>query len=166
MKTSLRLLISTLVCSGATWAAPVEVEPKDTTPVVEARAGALWLNVGGFSSHFNRDNGFNENNAGVGIEYRMSPDMSIMAGSYYNSVRLNTSYVAANWQPYRLGDWKLGAALGVMDGYPAIQRGGAFFAALPMATYEGQTFGLNVGLIPTMHNVNGAVIVQFKLRVR
>ncbi|MFW2354385.1 hypothetical protein [Hydrogenophaga sp.] len=134
----------------------------DLTPVSNAQ---LWLNVGGFSRHFHRDAGYNENNLGIGIEYRTSPEISYMAGSYYNSVRKNTAYAAVNWQPWTVGPFKLGAAVGLMNGYPAMNRGGHFFAALPMATYEGERFGLNIGLIPSIKNVDGAVIVQFKLRV-
>jgi hypothetical protein len=134
----------------------------DLTPPSSSQ---VWLNVGGFSRHFNRQAGHNENNLGLGIEYRTSPEISYMAGSYYNSVRKNTHYAAVNWQPWTMGGFKLGAAVGVMNGYPAMNRGGNFFAALPMATFEGRRFGVNVGLIPSMKDVDGAVIVQFKLRV-
>ena len=150
-----------------TFAAPAAMaESASTTLNLEpASSRQLWLNVGGFSRHFHRNAGYNENNLGLGIEYRTSPDISYMAGSYYNSVRKNTAYAAVNWQPWTVGSFKLGAAVGLMNGYPAMNRGGNFFAALPMATYEGQRFGLNIGLIPSIKNVDGAVIVQFKVRV-
>ena len=125
----------------------------------------VWLNMGGFSRHFDRQAGHNENNLGLGIEYRTGPEIAYMAGSYRNSVRKNTQFAAVNWQPWTTGGFKLGAAVGVMNGYPAMNRGGNFFAALPMATYEGRRFGINVGLIPSMKDVDGAVVVQFKLRV-
>lgn len=134
-------------------------------PLWQKPAGALWLNVGGFSRHFDRQAGHNENNLGLGIEYRTSSELSFMAGSYYNSVRKNTTYAAVNWQPWSMGSFKLGAAVGLMNGYPAMNRGGTFFAALPMATYEGRRFGVNLGLIPSMKDVDGAVILQFKVRL-
>jgi hypothetical protein len=124
----------------------------------------VWVNVGGFSRHFARHRGYNESNFGLGLEYRLNPDVSVMAGSYYNSIRRTTTYATANWQPYRLGDFKVGASIGVMDGYPAIARGGTFFVAVPMATYEGQRFGFNVGVIPSTKNVDGAIILQLKVR--
>ena len=80
-------------------------------------------------------------------------------------MRKNTTYAAVNWQPLSMGSFKLGAAVGLMNGYPAMNRGGTFFAALPMATWEGRRYGVNVGIIPSMGKVDGAVIVQFKLRV-
>lgn len=136
------------------------------SPVWEKPAGELWLNVGGFSRHFNRQAGHNENNAGLGMEYRTSHELSFMAGSYRNSVRKNTTYAAVSWQPLSMGSFKLGAAVGLMNGYPAMNRGGTFFAALPMATWEGRRFGVNLGLIPSMRDVDGAVVLQFKLRLK
>lgn len=132
--------------------------------VAEPNKHELWVNVGGFSSHFNSSKNYNENNAGFGVEYRVSPQTSFMAGSYYNSIRHTTTYAAVNWQPYVLGGLKLGVAAGLMDGYPSIGRGGTFFAALPLVTFEGQKLGFNVGIIPDMANVNGAIVVQLKFR--
>lgn len=141
-------------------------ESTSTTMVLQpSYTSQVWLNVGGFSRHFDRNRGHNEHNLGLGIEYRTSPELSYMAGSYHNSVRKSTTYAAVNWQPWSVGSVKLGAAIGLMNGYPAVNRGGNFFAALPMASYEGRRFGVNVGLIPSVKNVDGAVIVQFKVRV-
>lgn len=140
-----------LCCASAALAEPNERE--------------LWVNVGGFSSHFNSSKNYNENNAGIGVEYRVSPKTSFMAGSYYNSIRHTTTYAAVNWQPYMLAGLKMGVAVGVMDGYPSIVRGGTFFAALPLVTYEGKKLGVNLGIIPDMAKVNGAFVVQFKFRV-
>lgn len=133
--------------------------------VLEPFKHEVWINVGGFSRHFARHNGYNENNLGLGAEYRTSAELSYMAGAYDNSVRKTTSYLAVNWQPWSLGPIKLGGTLGVMNGYPSLAKGGTFFAALPMATWEGRRYGVNVGIIPSMGKVDGAVIVQFKLRV-
>lgn len=132
---------------------------------LEAPKGEVWINLGGFSRHFSRGNGYNENNLGLGAEYRTSAEVSYMAGAYDNSVHKTTSYLAVNWQPWALGPIKLGGTLGVMNGYPSLAKGGAFFAALPMATWEGRRFGVNVGIIPSMGKIEGALIVQFKVRV-
>jgi len=121
--------------------------------------------VGGFSRHFDRSNRYNERNFGFGIEWRTSEQFAFMAGVYDNSLGKHSQYAAVNWQPWSLGPVKLGAALGVMNGYPALKRGGTFFAALPMASIEGRRFGINLGLIPSMKNVDGAFMLQFKLRV-
>ncbi len=156
-----------LVVLGLSTALPAFAESTSSgaAPLWQKPAGELWLNVGGFSRHFDRQAGHNENNVGLGLEYRTSDEFSFMAGSYRNSVRKNTTYAAVNWQPLSMGSFKLGAAVGLMNGYPAMNRGGTFFAALPMATYEGRRFGVNLGLIPSMKDVDGAVILQFKVRL-
>ena len=155
------------VALGMATALPAFAESSSISdaPLWQKPAGELWLNVGGFSRHFNRQANHNENNVGLGLEYRTGSDLSFMAGSYHNSVRKNTTYAAVNWQPLSMGAFKLGAAVGLMNGYPAMNRGGTFFAALPMASYEGRRFGVNLGLIPSMKDVNGAVILQFKVRL-
>jgi hypothetical protein len=154
----LRALTLVLACLATpAWAdAPAETAPDD----------ALWINLGGFTHHANQSKDYNENNLGLGLEYRVHPDATLMVGMFANSVRQNTNYVAVNWQPGALGDWKLGAAIGLMNGYPGIARGGSFVAVVPMASYEGQHFGLNVGLIPTVGRVDGALVLQLKFRLR
>ncbi|MCU0940955.1 MAG: hypothetical protein MUE35_00195 [Hydrogenophaga sp.] len=126
----------------------------------------IWINVGGFSRHFNRDANYNENNLGLGIEWRPSNELAVMAGVYDNSIGKSSQYAAVNWQPWQIGPVKLGAAIGLMNGYPAVERGGTFFAALPMATIEGKRFGVNLGLIPSINNIDGAVLLQFKMRLK
>jgi hypothetical protein len=163
----MKIFCHALVVLAMAAGVPAFAESNSTAgaPLWQKPAGELWLNVGGFSRHFERQAGHNENNVGLGLEYRTSDELSFMAGSYRNSVRKNTTYAAVNWQPLLMGSFKLGAAVGLMNGYPAMNRGGTFFAALPMATYEGRRFGVNLGLIPSMKDVDGAVILQFKVRL-
>ncbi len=137
----------------------------DEASAAAADQPQIWINVGGFSRHFDRDPRYNENNLGFGIEWRRSPELAVMAGVYDNSLGKPSQYAAINWQPWQIGPVKLGAAIGVLNGYPAISRGGTFFAALPMASIEGRRFGINLGLIPSIKNVDGAVLLQFKLRI-
>jgi hypothetical protein len=145
--------------------ATLAAQDDTSAPATAASAPEIWLNVGGFSRHFDRSNRYNERNFGFGIEWRTSEQFAFMAGVYDNSLGKHSQYAAVNWQPWSLGPVKLGAALGVMNGYPALKRGGTFFAALPMASIEGRRFGINLGLIPSMKNVDGAFMLQFKLRV-
>jgi hypothetical protein len=158
----LALIVALCMGTGSAFAQAASTAPAFD---LDANRGEVWLNVGGFSRHFSRGNGYNENNLGLGVEYRTSAEVSYMAGAYYNSVRKTTTYAALNWQPWTVGPIKLGATVGVMDGYPSLAKGGTFFAAVPMATWEGKRYGINVGVIPSIGKVDGAVIVQFKLRV-
>lgn len=152
------LLLALALPVGATAAHADDGTPAATPPEV-------WINLGGFSRHFDRRADYNERNFGFGIEWRHSAEVAVMAGVYDNSLGKPSQYAAVNWQPWQIGPVKLGAALGVLNGYPGIERGGTFFAALPMATIEGKRFGVNLGLIPSMKNVDGAVLLQFKIRL-
>ncbi len=141
-----------------------DLPPAAGPATTEPSKREVWVNVGGFSRHFARNKGYNESNLGLGVEYRVNPDVSVMAGSYHNSIRRTTTYATANWQPYHLGDFKVGASVGIMDGYPSIARGGTFFVAVPMVSYEGRRFGFNLGVIPDTGNIDGALILQLKIR--
>lgn len=124
---------------------------------------SIWLNSGGFSKHF-KDNGRNETHLGLGVEYRFHEDMGVMVGYHKNSLNLRTRYAALNYQPLKIGSIKIGASIGVMDGYPQMHSGGSFFAILPMATYETNRFGINFGVIPNIpsQHVEGALVAQIK----
>jgi hypothetical protein len=149
-----------LLCAAHTaWAEPDALASNTNT-------GNLWLNIGALSTHLNESQNYNGNNWGVGLEYGLTPDVSLMGGRFNNSVHRNSNYAAIGWQPWRWGAWKIGAALGVMDGYPAVDNGNSFFAALPLASYEGKRFGVNLAVIPSLPNIDGALVVQLKMRLR
>lgn len=133
--------------------------------IQKCQASELWVNTGGFSKHF-EDNGRNEVNLGLGAEYRFRNDLSVMAGYHKNSLKLTTRYIAVNYQPLELGPFKIGASVGVMDGYPMKSEGKGFFAVLPMVTYEGNRFGANFGVIPDIpsQHVEGAFVLQLKFK--
>lgn len=134
----------------------------------------LWLTTGFVSHHVGggSPHRYNERNGGLGIEYTLGPDWQLAAGAYKNSVREHSRYAQAVWTPEltrtRLGDCKLGlgAALGVVDGYPAMRRGGFFPTVLPVASIEWKRVGVNLTYIPSLAgNVTGAFAVQLKLAV-
>lgn len=131
------------------------------------KASELWVNTGGVSYHFDRAKSFNEVHAGVGVEWRANEDISVMAGFHKNSLNLRSRYASVQYQPLSIAGIKFGVSAGALDGYPLKRDGGAFFAAIPMATWEGKRFGVNVGVIPDMpkQHVDGAVVVQFKWRI-
>lgn len=133
--------------------------------IQSCKASELWVNVGGLSKHF-EDNGRNEVHQGLGVEYRWRDDLSVMVGFHKNSLDLRTRYVAVNYQPFEVGPFRIGASVGIMDGYPMKSEGKGFFAVLPMVTYEGDRFGANVGVIPDIpsQHVEGAVVLQLKFR--
>jgi len=128
-------------------------------------SAALWVNIGGFSHHF-QDKGRNEVHPGLGVELRVNEDFSLMTGFHKNSMSLRTRYAAVNYTPLHMGPVALGVSVGAMDGYSLKNGGGAFMAILPMASVEIGRVGVNVMVIPTIESkhVEGAVCLQIKMK--
>jgi hypothetical protein len=130
----------------------------------------LWLTTGFLSHHFNRDAGYNERNHGLGAELRFDEINTVAAGVYRNSVRRTTHYLHFVWTPIELGPVRLGAAVGMIDGYPRLNNGGLAFAVMPVASTSFKLFshdaGVNFVYIPTIaQRVDGALALQFKIRI-
>jgi hypothetical protein len=138
-----------------------------TFSVIESKPiSELWLNPGVYSYHFQRDKDFNNNNYGLGAEYRYSTVGPIMVGGFYNSDRYTSHYVAWHWQPLGLGPVRFGAVVGAIDGYPKMLDGGWFFAVIPTVGIDYENIGASLLLIPSYQNrLHGAISLQLKLRV-
>lgn len=139
----------------------------DTFEVIESQPlKQVWLNAGFYSYHFDRDKGLNDSNPGLGAEYRFSTVASATAGRFYNSDRQYSNYVGVYYQPFRIGPVRLGAVVGAFDGYPNMRDGGWFPAAIPTASVEYKSVGVNVAVVPKYKDrLYGALSVQLKLKV-
>jgi hypothetical protein len=125
----------------------------------------LWLNPGMLSYHFERERSFNSRNVGFGAEYRFSSVASVTLGTYRNSYHESSNYIGAYWQPIKLGVFKFGAVAGAFNGYSKTNDGGWFPALIPALTYEGDLFGINLLLVPSIPDkVAGSLSVQFKFK--
>lgn len=164
----LRKALKTLICIGLVstsatsaaedWGSFALVEP---TPISE-----LWLNAGFYSYHFQKDKGFNNQNWGLGGEYRYSTTSSIVAGSSYNSVRRTSHYAGWHWHPLALGPIHFGVVAGGVNGYPGANNGGWFPVVIPAASFEYKSVGANLILIPRVNNVvYGAISLQIKIKL-
>ena len=130
----------------------------------------VWLNPGSFSYHFNRDKDLHGKNFGAGAEVVLAEDHVLAAGTFNNSNGRQSHYGAYLWRPLH---WEFtyvkvhaGVAVGGFDGYPNYHDGGWFPAALPVLAIEGERWGANLFVVPTIANrTNGAISVQFKVRV-
>jgi len=126
----------------------------------------LWLNAGFYSAHFDTDKGLRNANPGLGFEYKLDGSWSATAGRFINSDNAYSSYIGAYYQPWTLAGIKLGVVGGGFNGYPKAFNGGWFPALIPVATWEGQRFGLNVALVPPLQDrLYGALSFQFKVRL-
>ena len=125
----------------------------------------LWLNAGFYSAHFNTDKGLRNSNPGLGVEAVFNEDWSATAGTFTNSDDARSNYLGAYYQPWHWGSYKAGVVGGVFNGYPKAFDGGWFPALLPVVTWEGERFGLNIAFVPPLQNrLYGAISFQLKLR--
>lgn len=125
-----------------------------------------WLNAGFFSYHFQRDKNLNGSNGGLGIEQRLSTVTALTAGRFYNSDRRYSNYAGVYYQPVALGPFRVGAVVGGFNGYPRMRDGGWFLAAVPVASVEYQSVGLNLAFVPSYKDrLYGAISLQLKLKI-
>ncbi|OEZ63977.1 hypothetical protein [Duganella sp. HH105] len=158
---SLRIAGALLLAGLSAGAMADTFETIESAPLKE-----VWLNGGFYSYHFQRDKGLNDSNPGLGGEYRYSTVASATAGRFYNSDRAYSNYVGVYYQPWKVGPVRLGAVAGGFSGYPKMRDGGWFLAAIPTASFEYKSVGVNVAIVPTYKDrLYGAISVQLKLKV-
>lgn len=122
----------------------------------------LWIGPGALSYHTDRGTPHNEVNAGANVEYAWTAHDAVGLGLYRNSNWRESRYAVYRWTPWNAGNVRLGAIVGVVDGY-AFNNGGIGPAAGLVAVYDRKQWGLN--LIATPY-VGGAVFaLQFKWRL-
>ncbi len=133
--------------------------------VKPAPLNELWLTTGFETWHFDRNAGLNGHNPGWGIDYRFSTTSSITAGKFFNSDRYDSRYLGAIWQPLSAGPFRLGAYIGLFDGYPGMMNGGPFAAVVPAISTEYKRIGANLVIVPTIQNrLYGGISLQLKLK--
>ncbi len=130
------------------------------------RVNEVWLTTGFETWHFDHNLGLNDHNPGWGIDYRFSNTTSVMGGKFFNSDWQDSNYLGINWFPAAIGPVRFGAFAGLMDGYPRMENGGTFFAAVPAISAEYKRLGANVIIIPTIQNrLYGGISLQLKFKV-
>ena len=125
----------------------------------------LWLNAGFYSAHFDANKGLRNPNPGIGLEYSLNDTCSLTTGRFINSDNAHSNYLGAYYQPWQVGEFKLGVVGGAFNGYPKAFNGGWFPAVLPVASWESRNLGMNVMLVPPLKDrLYGAVSFQLKYR--
>ena len=126
----------------------------------------LWLNPGFYSYHFNKNKGLDNNNFGLGADYRYSTVSALTLGVLHNSDLHISHYVGWYWQPLGAGPVRLGTVIGAINGYPKVQNGAWFIALIPSASFEYKNVGVNLLFTPGYKDrLYGAISLQLKLRV-
>jgi hypothetical protein len=139
----------------------------ETFSIIESKPlGELWLNPGFYSYHFQKKKGLNNNDFGLGVDYRYSTVSSVTLGLFNNSDNKTSRYAGWYWQPVGVGPIRFGAVLGALDGYPKMKQGGWFMAVIPTASFEFKNVGANIMFVPSYKDrLYGAISLQLKLRL-
>ena len=156
----------TLVALAAVLCAPAALADEWFTKIDAAPKSEFWLDTGFATAHFDSDKDLNGANKGLGAEYRFSGTMAATAGRFYNSDRAWSNYAGVIWQPYAVGQVRVGLAIAAFDGYPKMRDGGWFPAVVPTLTYDYKRVGVNVGIIPNYKDrLYGGVSLQLKFKL-
>lgn len=138
--------------------------------IAGASAQSVWLSPGAVSWHQDRTAGYNERNAGLGVEWQSATtEHRLSAGYYRNSIHGTSRYATYAWVPLRteIGAVKLGLGVtaGIVDGYQA--NGGRIIpAVLPVATIDIWRIGINITAWPSISSKHSAgVAAQVRLAV-
>jgi len=127
---------------------------------------AVWLNAGFYTLHFDHDKGLRNANAGLGLEWTLNDTYSLTVGGFKNSDHQHSNYIGMYVMPWRWESFKLGAVVGTFDGYPRANQGGWFPALVPMVSFEGERWGLNTAIIPSVKDkLYGGISFQLKYKL-
>ena len=130
-----------------------------------------WLSVGVGSQHLSNASQYNQSNPGLGIEWPMRTawlpeiDTRLAVGFFNNSESARSIYAGGFVFPwhYREGQIKLGALVGVIDGYKRANNGGFFPLLVPTVAFESQRWGANVFLVPPVAGIPSTLALQVKV---
>lgn len=127
----------------------------------------FWISTGFRSYHSNRQANYNETNTGIGIEYHINDENILALGHYENSIRKQTTYLNYAYTPLKIGNIRIGGAIGIVNGYPLLRNGKFAPVLMPVASTNFRVFDRNVGIntvyIPSIiPNVDGALAFQLK----
>ena len=134
---------------------PVEAEEPsaDAGRTLERSEANLGLNIFGLSFHKNRDAGYNELNAGIGLRYgfwRPATRWALFADTsiYYDSNREWAKYVGLGTYYSLTASWKVGASI-VYAQSQSYNQGKPFFSTVPGLAFEYRRIVLNMVVLPS-----------------
>ena len=131
-----------------------------------SRPQAVWINAGFYTLHFDQDKGLRNANPGLGLEWALNDTYALTVGGFKNSDHQHSNYLGLYVMPWRWESLKLGAVVGTFDGYPRANQGGWFPALVPMVSIEGQRWGLNTAIIPSIDDkLHSGISFQLKYKI-
>jgi len=168
MKNRLQKLLGLLLCLCVSASATTALASSDIEQAFSsvAQPKAVWLNAGFYTSHFDHDKGLRNANPGLGLDWALNDTYALTAGGFKNSDNQHSNYLGLYVMPWKWQMFKAGAVVGAFDGYPRANQGGWFPALIPMVSVEGERWGLNTAIIPTVKDkLYGGISFQLKYKI-
>lgn len=121
-----------------------------------------WLVSTVTSYHTAKQEQYNANNFGLGVEHDIADRWRASAGFYENSYYRRSWYAGASYCLWTSGAWKVGVFGAAVTGYGEPVQA----ALMPVLTYEAKTWGANIGIVPHPERGVGVIGLQLKYRLR
>lgn len=123
-----------------------------------ANAGDWQVQIAGISKHSDKRAGsvpWNESNAGAGLRYNLTPELSGQVGFYKNSFSKQTNYALVQWTPLVVWRFKGGVFGGYASGYDLKVP---LIAGLMLDTKLTNDVSLTARYIPKVNRTTTAVL--------
>lgn len=139
-----------------------------------AHADPLYIQLGGWSHHFDRNKKHNERHDLMGLEVELTEVDSVVFGvaasTFKNSQAVTSNYfagVAKACKEYsRNARGCAGITGGFINGYKSENQGGYFPAIVPYASIEYRRAGIDLTCLPKLYNRSSFCAVQGKIRIQ
>jgi hypothetical protein len=174
MPSRLKCIVATAFALAlATPAAAQDAPPEQRAE--SAGAPEWWVDVNVASYHFGSADDylgpgehFNQSNYGLGVEVQWQPRHAASAGYYRNSVYEDSWYALYHYTPLQVGRHvRVGAMVGLVNGYPGYNEGRAAPAAALVAKIEYRRIGANLIYLPHVPGSTPNTLgLQLKYRFR
>ncbi|PCI46064.1 MAG: hypothetical protein COB51_07995 [Moraxellaceae bacterium] len=137
-------------------------------------ANSTYIQLGGWSHHFDRSKKMNEEHNIAGIELELGEVEAAVFGftaSTFKNSRGNTSKyfagVAKVCKRYTKTMRSCGGITGgFLDGYKAENEGGFFPAIIPHASFEYRRAGIDLTCLPKLYSRRSFCAIQGKIKIQ
>ncbi|MBL4608543.1 MAG: hypothetical protein JKY01_12050 [Pseudomonadales bacterium] len=138
-----------------------------------AHSASAYLQIGGWSKHFQNNQTYNESHNTTGFEVEFDTQtkstFGVLFTSFKNSHWENSRHAALSvkrcYQPFRFSKGCLGFTAGFIDGYKKIDGGGFFPALIPKLNFEYKKVGLDFLCVPAVYSSASFCAVQGRLKI-
>ncbi|MBV1869941.1 MAG: hypothetical protein KUG76_03455 [Gammaproteobacteria bacterium] len=136
-----------------------------------AHSASAYLQLGGWSKHFQNNQVYNEshNTTGLEVEFdtKSGSTFGFLVSSFENSHWAESRHMALTakhcYQPFPFSKACAGLSAGAIDGYRKIKGGGFFPALIPKLNFQYRKVGIDLLCVPAIHTTASFCAVQGRL---